>query len=141
LASTDVIGDVLASVSYETYVSNQKKTAQDAGTYELRLTYTKGAKADNYVITVTKGTLTINQAELTLTWPTKKSYDSKEVSEAALKATAVGVNGENVALTYTGYSAAEGTHTITASTSNANYKIKNPTFTYTVTVAKSEEKK
>ncbi|MBR2320525.1 MAG: hypothetical protein IKA57_00140 [Clostridia bacterium] len=141
LVSTDVIGDVLQSVSYETYAAGQKKTAQDAGTYEIRLSYTKGAKADNYVITIKNGTLTINQAEITLTWPTKKSYDSNEVSEAALKATAVGVNGENVALSYTGYSAAEGTHTITASTSNANYKIKNPTFTYTVTVAKSEEKK
>ena len=147
LVGSDTLDEVLTFNSYVTYdkATGQKKDAKNVGTYEVRMNYTEGAKFKNYDLKWSYATLTITPKEITLTWPSQASYDSKEVSEAALKARGVvgAVSGDNVlaSLSYTGYSAAEGTHTITASTSNANYKIKNPTFTYTVTVAKSEDKK
>ena len=144
LASTDTEAEVLKNITYVTYKNNQVATAKDVGTYEVRVTYTDGTKYSNYTITWSYDTFEITQREVTLSWPTTKSYDQKVITKAAVEnATATGVvSGDDLGISYSGYSNAEGTHTITATISNGNYKIKNgtATFTYTVTVEKVEEK-
>ena len=124
-----------AGVSYDGFVNNETASVLD-GTLDFTYSYAqygnvgssytitpKGLTSDNYAITFTDGTLTVQQKVIGISWTnTALTYNSTAQKPTA---TATGVvNNDEVMLTVSGEQTNVGTHTATVSAiSNSNYKL------------------